>query len=308
VSLGNPTSGETSGDKRARRIDENGGFSEEVVFVGSGAERIFTVRYVPLRTMNPPGVLMCESILSEFRSRYRHGTLVARELAARGVAVQRFHYRGMGHSDGSEDSITFRTLVEDAGRVAEWFTSETDLHESIGFGFGMGSYVAGAIAEPGSRLIMDTPPASGRAFLRDAIRAQASYALMQGLPPVTNEAVLERMASTDDVTVLEAHLTRGLYESLQSLRMEDLVAAGTRVLLVSANRDGQLSRGIREFREGLESHGVEIEIVLRAMPDPPWFGKLGIPEDKPEIWQLINDSEEWIKNRHDVGGGAEISK
>ena len=60
------------------------------------------------------GLVICSPILADFGANYQREVNLARHLAADGVAVQRFHPRGTGHSDGDAADLTLQSLIDDA--------------------------------------------------------------------------------------------------------------------------------------------------------------------------------------------------
>jgi hypothetical protein len=87
---------------------------ERAAFLGEPGERIFMVQHLPPDPI--ASVLICSSIKIEFHANYGREVRLARELASRGIAVGRFHYRGAGNSDG--DELAFSSMVEDASTAA----------------------------------------------------------------------------------------------------------------------------------------------------------------------------------------------
>jgi len=163
----------------SRRIDQEAGIVEDAEFFGSGAERLFGLRYLPASGSPLAGVVMCGPILAQFRAHYRNGTLVARALAARGVAVQRFHYRGMGNSDGDVSNLDLSSMHEDAAAAGARLTEMIGSVPIAYFGVNVGAYPAAVASRPGQMLVLDSPPPNGRHYFRNAVRAHAVYAMQR---------------------------------------------------------------------------------------------------------------------------------
>src|SRR5688500_12781422 len=106
------TTAPVAGQEKAVRIDAAERFREEIEFLGT-EERLFSCRHVSLEHPRA-GLLICSPISADFMANYQREVLLARMLAKRGFAVQRFHYRGTGNSDGDPAEVTFGRLCEDA--------------------------------------------------------------------------------------------------------------------------------------------------------------------------------------------------
>ena len=77
-------------------------------------------------------VLVCPSILTDLVSNYQRETRLSRALAADGIAVARFHYRGTGHSEGDPLAATFETMVRDAADALAHLAAHATT-DSVGF-------------------------------------------------------------------------------------------------------------------------------------------------------------------------------
>ena len=87
-------------------------FEERALHFTCGGERLYGVLSVP-QQVHPRGVLVVVGGAQYRAGSHRQFTLLARHLAAEGIAAMRFDYRGMGDSEG-----TMRTF-EDAGADIE---------------------------------------------------------------------------------------------------------------------------------------------------------------------------------------------
>src|SRR5688572_13786249 len=98
------------GDLRAIE-DPQGGFRQETGFFADG---IFGSRTIPLHVPIRGGVVVCPPLFIDIHRTARLEVLLARELAARGLAVQRFSYRGTGFSGGDDADLDVSRMLEDA--------------------------------------------------------------------------------------------------------------------------------------------------------------------------------------------------
>jgi hypothetical protein len=95
-------------------------------------------------------------------------TMVARALRESGVAVVRFNFRGVGHSEGEFDQG--RGEREDLRAVVDWVRGERPGHALWLAGFSFGAYVSLAMAaelDPG--MLISVAPPAGRDWDFDAI-------------------------------------------------------------------------------------------------------------------------------------------
>lgn len=101
------------GRELAGTDDRQVGAAHEEVELFGGPDLVFGCRHVP---DEPPtaGVVVCSPVPYEGATLYLPDARLGRHLARAGIATQRFHYRGTGHSDGDPAAITLRTMVDDA--------------------------------------------------------------------------------------------------------------------------------------------------------------------------------------------------
>ena len=128
------------------------------------------------------GVVICPALQAEFVSNSRREVLLSRELAAAGFAVQRFHYRGTGNSQGDPAEVSIATMQCDATRAASWL-SERERCKRIAFlGARWGSLVAASMASSveGAPLVLWDPITDSGSYFREVFRAERFAALQAG--------------------------------------------------------------------------------------------------------------------------------
>ncbi len=280
---------------RSTRVDSTTGITEHARFLGPGPERILGITYLP-RNAPAASVVMCEPILSQFRSHYRVGTLTARALAAAGVAVQRFQYRGMGNSDGDVSRMTLDSMTEDAALAADTLTKATAGVSPVYLGINVGAYPAATLSADGRPLILDSPPLSGRAYFRAAFRAHGIYAMKEGAEKTASGALMEELNERGLTSMLGCRLSIGLYESLSERSLEDALGAAPRkVLVVAPGSEGELRADMRQFTERLAEAGFDLDVEIRPKEDPFWFVVNSAPEDRPETGETALRIADWAR-------------
>lgn len=188
------------------RIEERAGYA------GRTPNRLFVMVHAPCAAPATAALVVCPPILADLASDYRRQVLFGRALAARGVSVVRFHYRGWGNSEGDATLTTFETLVDDALAAA----SAAPSARLAFLGTRVGALVAAAAARrhPEAPLIL-SEPIDGAAYWREAVRARLIRAMTgsgDGTGP-SAEAELERFGWFD---LVGYRVDRALYESLGS--------------------------------------------------------------------------------------------
>src|SRR3989304_5088377 len=110
-----------------QRVLAGGQVHETAGFFGLPGERLFGGTHLPAGAIHG-GLVISSSIGPEQLTSYRNEVVLARRLAAAGVAVQRFHYRGSGHSDGEDVDLTLGTMVGGAAAAAAPAAEVTAVH------------------------------------------------------------------------------------------------------------------------------------------------------------------------------------
>jgi len=281
-------------NRSAVRIDALTGLREEAEFVGEGDERLFALRYTPPGALTA-GVVVCEPLLAQFIAHYRTGTVLARLLARHGLAVQRFHYRGTGNSDGSVDSLDLDSMTEDAIAAAERLKEATGVERVAYLGIKIGGYPAAAASQDGGELILDSPPLTGRIYIRNAFRSHAVVMMQSGVPTASTAELQQALQETDDVNLLGCRLSKHLHDSLESRTLTDQLGdTPRRTLLIASERAGELKPEAKELQALLEERGFDVSITVRAKEDPLWYVEHSAPEDRPETHQVANAIAGWM--------------
>jgi pimeloyl-ACP methyl ester carboxylesterase len=260
----------------ATRIDEKAGIREEVGFIGSGPERIFSTLHAPLG--EPVGaVLLCSSILAELLAGYQEEVWLCRSLAERGFAVRRFHYRGTGHSDGDSDDAVYSSICEDAQTVAAHLRRETGM-ERIGLiGTRVGALVAASVGAgtPGSPMAFIQPILKGEDLFKEVGRSRLIWLTREeGRPedaprPEDMIAILERERWVD---VLGYRLTAALYESVRTRNLADELGSDPRpVQVIQVAKRKAISVDYQRFLDALGAKGFPTDAQLVNDEIAWWF-------------------------------------
>lgn len=198
----------------ASRIDATRAIREVVEFFGPPMERLAGTTHAPVAG-SASGLVVCPSVCSDFLRNYRREVVLARDLAAQGVTVQRFHYRGTGNSDGESTDITFSSMCDDA-RSATARLVATGIGRLAFLGTRLGALVAAAVARehPGAPLVLLDPVLDPAAFFREGFRARmASGARQGGQRATTTEELLAELREQGTIDVLGHAVDQPLYET-----------------------------------------------------------------------------------------------
>jgi pimeloyl-ACP methyl ester carboxylesterase len=261
----------------ATRVDRDAGMTETVTFHGTAEAELIVSTYAPLDGADT-GVVICSSICNDFLHNYRREVELARELAAHGVAAARFHYRGLGNSDGDESMVTFDSMVEDARDVTRHFCASTGI-DSVGFvGTRFGAPIAAAVAtlRPGAPLVLVDPTIEASRFFREAWRAASVAQLARtGQGGAKTGELLDELRTRGVVDVLGHEIHLALYES--SLDRTLLGELEDRERPVLALQFGQnLRPELDKLVAALRGSGATVDVQL-----------LG----KSQLWWVIEEEE-----------------
>lgn len=260
--------------KSATRIDADTGVTERVEFFGSGTERIFGTRYLPGGTIKG-GLVVCSSIHAEMLNAYRREVLLARAVAGRGVVVQRFHYRGQGHSDGESSEMTFERLVDDAVTAAARLSEETGVASPAFLGTRFGALVAAAAVSryEGAPLVLWDPIMDGEQFFKDAFRATMMSAVKEQRGNAQSTANLlkdiEREGFTD---VLGYAVHAQLLESTKGRSLAVELKGEPRPIFIG--QIGRSSEPRPQYRHAIEDWtklGFEVHLEILRQDEISWF-------------------------------------
>jgi alpha/beta superfamily hydrolase len=286
----------------ATRLDPASGAREEVEFFG-GPQRLFGCLHVPASEANA-GLLICSPVASEFEKNYRRETLLAWALASRGIAVGRFHYRGVGHSDGEAADLSIEGMIEDAQAAMERLVDRTGISRLLFLGTRLGALVAGAMARRhrGAPLALWEPVLDGSQYFREVFRAGFMADLRQGrgrAAPSADE-VVTRLRSEGRVDVVGYTVGRPLYDSAVSRSLESDLGADPRpVLVVQLSQSQQVRPAYRALADRLGASGSRVDVVVIDEAEAWWFG-----EERRGKAALTQATVDWVTARLGVGAAA----
>jgi alpha-beta hydrolase superfamily lysophospholipase len=255
----------------AIHVDEAAGIREEAGFFGAAGARLHGCLHAPLHRVPAGGLVLCCSILAELQESYRLEVLLARTLARRGIAVQRFHYRGSGHSDGSSGDITFDTMRADALTAAEWLAEQTEATRPAFMGLRLGGLVAASAgrAIAGAALVLWAPTFTAERYFRDAIRARMIHQMRRG---GGDPGSAEAPGGAGVLDVFGYPIHPPLRESAAGRTLPgELGERPGPVRLVQLDGKGEPDPAYVELAGQLREHGVSVD--LQVVPEQPawWF-------------------------------------
>jgi alpha/beta superfamily hydrolase len=169
------------------------GGHEEIELFGE-VESMFGCRHMPASGHAVAGVVVCSPLFIDADVNAHREMRIGRWLARAGIAVQRFHYRGTGESDGDPARMSFGSLVDDAREAAAHLRDHCGV-ERIGFlGSRVSALVAARVARDveGAPLALWQPVIDPRRYLDDSVAVLTGHPLSDpGVLPGTAHPVAE---------------------------------------------------------------------------------------------------------------------
>jgi alpha/beta superfamily hydrolase len=258
--------GSTAAAPRATLVDPVIGIREEIEFIGSGPERIFSTIHAPLGEAQG-AVLLCSSILAELLAGYQEEVWLCRRLAQRGFVVRRFHYRGTGHSDGDADDFSYEGASDDALTVARHLAAETGVDRIGLIGTRVGAMIAATIgaAFPSAPMAFIQPVLDGERMFREVSRARTIALLNEegrnegDAPP---EDMLKILARERTVDVLGYRLTDPIYQSVRARKLVSELGDGARpIQLVQVAKRKGIAADYQRFLDEIAGRGFATDAV-----------------------------------------------
>lgn len=169
---------------------------EEAAYFAVPGAHLYTVLH---RAKNPVArVLLVGAFASERHVSIHPWVRWARYLAARGIEVLRYDYRGVGESTGVFEEMSFEDWSEDVQLLAEWAASQMPKLPLLLHGLELGAVLAGNIfcRSHGDALLLWSPPASANQVLRSTLQR---FAVLEQL----YEPLKNRKTVSDYIRLLE---------------------------------------------------------------------------------------------------------
>jgi pimeloyl-ACP methyl ester carboxylesterase len=271
----------------------DGEVREEAGWRGSPGDRVFVVRHLPPTPR--AGVVVCSPIGGEGDSNYRREVLLSRALARQGIAVQRWHWRGTGNSDGDPAKLTFATMVDDAARAVD------DMADLVGgpvvvFGTRLSGYVAGEVAARGRGLCLWHPPPTGDAYFRELGRLLRMNKLAQAAGrSLDAPRSLGQELDADGVSEIGGYqVHRAYHASMAGRALAEVVpAAGTDVLVVQFG-GSSLPTSVQEQVDTWAAGDCDVTVRLLDDSEAWWFAPDDSAEDRrPVTVAAVAATVEW---------------
>ncbi|MGH8773889.1 MAG: hypothetical protein ACRDWI_01530 [Jiangellaceae bacterium] len=274
---------------RAERVDAELGIREEVEFFDAGAVRLFGCRHLPLGAVLG-GLVICSPILSDFGANYSREVRLARRLATAGVAVQRFHPRGTGQSDGDRLDLTFDTLVADSAAAVVRLREAVDVPAVALLGTRFSALAAAAVGRdlPGAPIALWEPTTEPGRFFRDGFRARSVHHLRRGAAGIDPAAEL---AAQGYVDLLGIPVSRALVETPAHHDLLTEMGDGPRpVLLVQFEAGSDLTRPYREAVARWTAAGFPVTARLCPTDETWWF----VHDRLAPVEAVLDPTADWL--------------
>ncbi len=246
--------------------------------------------------------MICGPYQAEVQRHYRREVLLARRLADMGIAAQRFHYAGFGHSDGDPSAATFETMREDALAAADHLVRATGA-TTVGFlGTRWGGLVAAsAVAERGGHLALWEPVVDPARYFDEIFRFLIMYQLKEDPAATMSEtSVLDGLRREGSVDVLGHPVDLALYESAVGIGLDGSVAdAADAALLIQIGVGKSLRPEYASLVESWTRRGLDTQTHVIREREAWWISghRWPIHEVHAPTTKLLGLTTGWIRER-----------
>jgi pimeloyl-ACP methyl ester carboxylesterase len=253
--------------------NERLGIREEFLQPTIGGAATVAVLSRPLGPSHSIGWLICHSFGLEQIHLGRLDVLAARDLAAAGFPVLRYHGQGYGDSQGVDTDIGLASHLRDATDAVDLMQRQEGVRRVGILGAKLGGLVAARVAD---RLDLDLlglwePVIRGAQFARDLLRARL-FSEMVGSVPQENLTdvgrLREDLSSRGWVDINGLRLTRDAHEEIARADLTtDVARFKGAALLVGVTRSGKPGPALSKLQAHLERIGARctVEVLTHAL-------------------------------------------
>jgi pimeloyl-ACP methyl ester carboxylesterase len=232
---------------------------------------------------------------------YRREVLLGRALAARGIACARFHYRGVGHSEGDPGALDISSMAEDAVAVADHLRTECGVTDLVFIGTRLGAVAAARAAAKaaGEGLVLWDPVLDPPRYFKEVFRSRLLAELRTGGGGSTKQ-LLDELLSVGTVEVLGFPIGRSAYESaLGSSMVEAVGLTSGPILVVQFNQRDESRSEDAAIGSQLGIAGRDMQVEVFRHKEAWWFAENVARFDHTghESAPLVQLTAHWVAGR-----------
>lgn len=254
------------------RVDLDLGIHEFVDFFGSDSA-LFGCLHLPHEVQG--AALLCPSICADLEINYRTEVLLSRFLASRGIAVQRFQYRGTGNSHGDPSAVSFPAMREAALVAMDHLLGRVPAGVPLTLlGARWGGMVAASLTSASEHpsLVLWEPVLDSGQYLDEVSRVKMVHDMRVGTSRGDSRDFLENLRSSGMLDVMGYPVYGHFYDSCQGIRLTSEIGINTRrALLVQAGTASTLRQDYQSLLDDLSEKGVPTATVIVDNWDSWWF-------------------------------------
>jgi hypothetical protein len=277
----------------ATRIDPTSQITETASFLGESGATMFSVLHRPAGPA-VAGVVVCPPLYADAVQNYRREVRLARELAMRGYAVQRFHYRCTGHSYGEGLDLTYDGLCDDANEALAHLIDSTGVDCVAFVGTRLGALVAARVAGPhaGAPLVVWEPTLEARQYFREAFRAIRITSIRgPGGGRTTSAPAEQRLLEDGWVDVVGHTVGRRLFETTRARTLDGELGEQPRPVLVVRLAFGETPQPLKDSIGQWTSRGFDVTVCHADSHEAWWF----IDDDAAPTSSPVLPTVEWLE-------------
>lgn len=270
---------------------------EQPIPIRSGAADLAGMLYLPEAGGVRGALLFCDPLFEERKSAQRALVELARALAAAGVAVLRFDYRGCGDSPGDFAEFAPDDWLADALAAYAELRRRVPPGVPAGFfglrlGAALAAQAAGRVPAPWLLMLWE-PVLRGGEYLQQELRRKLMKEMLTfGGSRTTREGLVRQLEAGETVDFDGFAVTPRLYRELGALRLRETVAQlRLPLLLASVSASGTPPPPLATLAEALRTAG--LDATLLAEREQPFWSLVG----HVDCAGLIRRSVAWVTPR-----------
>ncbi len=265
---------------------------EEQLLTPSGTGTLSCVLYTPSGTPRSC-VLFCNPLFEERKSSQRVMVDCARALAADGVMVLRFDYRGCGDSQGALRDFTPTDWVADIKNAAQLLKDRSGGTALGILGLRLGANLAVSSTRQGLAtefLVLWEPIPDGKPYIAHELRRKVLREMVTfGTGKSSRQSSTEQLAAGESVDLDGYELTPEIASSIESLSLlEDLSAIEGPLYLSNITHGDEPSKEMMPIHNILKKKDQYFDLIK----EQPFWNRIGLVE----CTELIQKTQSWIKN------------